>query len=375
MDLFNSSELKRYSRHFTLPEVGKPGQELLKKSSVVVIGAGGLGSPVLYYLAATGVGKIGIIDNDLVDESNLQRQIMFDIHDINTNKAKTAAQKLKDLNPWVEIEAFQERLTSQNALQLLTKYDIVVDGSDNLPTKYLLNDACVILGKPLVYGSIYRFEGQVSVFNYQNGPDYRDLFPEPPPPNMVPDCSTGGVLGILPGVIGSLQANEVIKIILGKGEILAGTLLIVELLDLSFKKIRFQKDKNKKPLSELIDYEHFCNETNTIKSIPTMKELSVTELKEMLDRGEALQLIDVREPYEREIASIGGELIPLSSIVQNAEKIQKDKKVIFYCRSGKRSATAIQALQKQDSELKELYNLVGGILAWSDEIDDSVEKY
>ena len=372
-----TEEYRRYARHLAIPNFGVEGQEKLKQAKVLVVGSGGLGSPLLLYLAAAGVGHLGIVDFDVVDDSNLQRQVLFNTNDVGHLKAKTAQQKLKALNPHIQIEVFNTALTSENALKIIEPFDIVADGTDNFPTRYLVNDACVILGKPNVYASIFRFEGQVAVFNYLNedgtrSPNYRDLFPEPPPPGLVPNCAEGGVLGVLPGIIGSLQANEVIKIIANIGQPLIGKLFIFDVLNFTPRVLTIPKTTSTS-IKQLIDYEQFCRlkeETNT-----TMQEITVKQLKQMMDDGVDFQLIDVREPHEYEFANINGELIPLNTIPQNLDKIARDKPVIMQCRSGGRSGQAIQLLQSIDPTLKNLHNLKGGILAWSDEIDQAIPKY
>lgn len=369
------SEIVRYSRHLNLREIGVKGQEKLKSSKVLVVGAGGLGSPVLQYLVAAGVGTIGIADGDTVSLSNLQRQVLFDMHYLGKNKARAAKEILSKLNPEVQFNIYPTFLTTLNTLEILSEYDVVIDGTDNLPTRYLLNDACVLTEKVMIYGSIYRFDGQVSIFNAPlatggRSPNYRDLFPLPPPPHLVPNCADGGVLGVLPGIIGSIQAAEALKVLLGMGELLTGQLLLVDALSLSFKKISFSK-KESVLIEKLVDYDYFCGLQNNRES---MKSVNVQELKSMIDNGEDFQLIDVRENWESEFANIGGELIPQGQIMEQAEKVSKDKKVVVYCRSGKRSANVI-ALLEQNLKLDNLYNLEGGILAWSSEIDPSIPQY
>ncbi len=373
-----TSEYQRYARHLTIPDFGLAGQQKLKSAKVLVVGSGGLGSPLLLYLAAAGVGKIGIVDFDTVDDSNLQRQVLFSTKDLGQPKAATARQKLLDLNPYIEVEIFETKLTKDNALEIIEPYDVVADGTDNFPTRYLVNDACVMLDKVNVYASIFRFEGQVAVFNYplpdgRRSPHYRHLFPEPPPPGMVPNCAEGGVLGVLPGIIGSIQASEVIKIITGVGQPLAGKLFIFDVANFIPRVLSIPQLEAIK-ITELIDYDEFCG-LKPEKDSSTMKEISVTELKKKMDDQEAFQLIDVREPHEYDFANIGGELIPLSSVPQNLDKIARDKPVIFQCRSGGRSGNAIRIVQSLDPSLDNLYNLTGGILAWSDEIDPSIPKY
>jgi molybdopterin/thiamine biosynthesis adenylyltransferase/rhodanese-related sulfurtransferase len=383
-------ELARYARHLSLPEFGIAGQEKLKNTSVLVIGAGGLGSPMLQYLAAAGIGKIGIVDFDKVDLSNLQRQILYGVDDVGKYKAEVAAQRIRSINPNVEVDVFLSRFEASNALEIMEPYSIIADGTDNFPTRYLVNDACVIQGKINVHGSIFRFDGQVSVFNYLNddgtrGPNYRDLYPEPPPPGTVPNCAEGGVLGILPGMIGCIQASEVIKIAAQLGEVLTGKLFVMDVLSMQARVLKFKSNPESPKIEELIDYVQFCSgvsaqenllETQRTASqkVQVMKEITVQELKELRDAGTTHQLIDVREPFEFEIAEIGGELIPLADVVHQPEKVKKDCKVILHCRSGMRSANAIRVLEEHHG-FDNLYNLKGGILAWSKEIDSTVEEY
>lgn len=371
-NILSNEENKRYQRHFTLPDFGVEGQLKLKKARVLVVGAGGLGSPVLLYLAAAGIGQIGIIDGDVLEVSNLQRQILFNTDDIGKPKALVAKEKVKALNPHINVIAYQEVLTTKNALDVISNYDLVIDGTDNFPTRYLINDACSIEEKPFIYGSIFRYEGQVAVFNYKGGPTYRDLFPEPPEPESVPTCETGGVIGVLPGIIGSLQANEAIKILAEIGEPLAGKLLIINSLNLDSRIITIPKISNAPKIEQLINYEQFCGVTNQSEAM--VKEITVSELKAMIDAKEDFQLIDVREQHEYDIANLDGLLIPLGNIPDATEKIDKDKKVVIHCRSGARSAQAVQYLQ-QKLGIDNLYNLKGGILAWSDQIDPSIPKY
>lgn len=372
---FSKEELERYSRHLIIPEFNIEGQRRLKNAKVLVVGTGGLGSPLLLYLTAAGVGTIGILDFDIVDDSNLQRQVLFSVDTVGTPKVEAAKKRLEALNPHINFQVHNVQLTSENALEIIKDYDLVADGTDNFPTRYLVNDACVILGKPNVYASIFRFEGQVSVFNYKNGPHYRDLFPTPPPPGLVPSCAEGGVIGVLPGIIGSLQANEVIKIISGVGEPLAGRLFLFDALTFETRTLKVHKNPDTPEITELIDYEHFCGlNLNGQSNKEEVKEITVSELKELRDGSQDFQLIDVREPYEFDICNIEGELIPLGDVLDNIDKISSDKKVVVHCRSGARSATAINQLEKKFG-FENLYNLKGGILAWADEIDTSMAKY
>lgn len=382
---FNKQELERYSRHLIIPEFNIEGQRKLKAAKVLVVGSGGLGSPLLLYLTAAGVGTIGIVDFDIVDESNLQRQVLFSVDDVGTPKVEAARKRLEGLNPHIQFNIHNEPLTSQNALDIIKDYDLVADGTDNFPTRYLVNDACVLLGKPNVYASIFRFEGQLSVFNYTDkngklGPNYRDLYPTPPPPGLVPSCSEGGVIGVLPGIMGSLQANEVIKVITDVGEPLSGRLFLYDAAAFDTRTLKIYRDENnpingKNPtVTELIDYQHFCGITPNKNQDKDVKSVTVKELQQLLDSEEDVQVIDVREDYEYEIVNISAELIPLGQIETQVDKIASDKKVVVHCRSGKRSADAIELLEKKYG-FKNLYNLEGGILAWADEIDTSLPKY
>ncbi len=359
---FSKAELNRYARHFVLPEFGMEGQEKLKKSSVLVVGAGGLGCPLLLYLSAAGVGRIGIVDDDVVDESNLQRQVLYTVADLGKSKAETAKEKLLALNPHIQIDVYKERFVPDNALDLVSKYDIVADGTDNFPTRYLVNDACVLSDKINVYASIFRFEGQISVFNYLNGdgtrgPNYRDVFPDPPPPELVPNCAEGGVLGVLPGIIGSIQANEVIKVLTGIGEPLSGRLFLFDTADFSTRTLKIRKNPDLE-IKDLSFYEEYC-----MPGRSHIKEMDVSALQKWMDDGEDFQLIDVREPYEYEVANMGGELIPLGEILQQADRVVRDKKVVIHCKTGVRSARAIEQLERQFG-FSNLYNLKGGIEAW-----------
>jgi sulfur-carrier protein adenylyltransferase/sulfurtransferase len=373
---FSKEELTRYARHFVLPDFGIEGQQKLKNSSVLVVGAGGLGSPVLLYLAAAGVGRIGIIDADKVDDSNLQRQVLYTTADIGKYKVKAAKKRLLALNPYIKIETYPVALTKDNALKIIALYDIVADGTDNFATRYLVNDACVLLKKENVYASIFRFEGQVSVFNFtkndgERGVNYRDIFPTPPPPDLVPNCAEGGVLGVLPGIIGSMQANEVIKILSGVGEPLAGRLFVFDAASFTSRILKLPKNPNYEAITELIDYEIFCGiKATDDRGQAAGGEITVFELKKMLDEKADFQLIDVREPYEYEISNIGGTLTPLSILSENLDKISKDKPVVVHCKSGARSAKAIEQLKILGFD--NLLNLKGGILAYAKEIDTSL---
>jgi adenylyltransferase/sulfurtransferase len=375
-------EMERFSRHLILPEVGLEGQKRLKAGSVLCIGTGGLGSPLLLYLAAAGIGRIGIVDFDVVDTSNLQRQIIHSTSAVGKPKVESAKERILQINPYCQVEVYNVPLKSNNALDLFQSYDVVVDGTDNFPTRYLVNDACVLTGKPNVYGSIFRFEGQATVFNYQDGPNYRDLYPEPPPPGLVPSCAEGGVLGILPGIIGVIQATETVKILLGVGNTLSGRLLLYDALKMSFRELKLRKNPATPPITELIDYEQFCGipqahaaETATQTEIA---EITVAELKARMDAGKDFVLIDVRNPNEWEIAKIvGATLIPLPEIengfgVTKVRELVNGSELIVHCKSGMRSAKALAILNNAGIEGK---NLKGGILAWGDAYDPSIPKY
>ena len=378
-----TDDLSRYSRHLILPEVGMEGQQKLKAARVLCVGTGGLGSPLALYLTAAGIGTLGLVDFDVVDSSNLQRQIIHSTKDIGRKKIDSAEEKLKALNPSINIVKHETMLTSANALDIIKDYDIVADGTDNFPTRYLVNDACVILKKPNAYGSIFRFEGQASVFATETGPCYRCLYPEPPPPGLVPSCAEGGVLGILPGLVGVIQATEVIKLILGKGEPLIGRLLLVDALSMRFRELKLRKNPEcpvcgeNPTVTQLIDYQHFCGivpetpqEKNVKNGIP---QISVKELKARRDAGEDFFLLDVREPYEYQIAQIGGTLIPQGEVPNRLAEIPRDREIIVHCRSGARSQRIAEVLKQ--AGYNSVVNLAGGILAWSDEIDSSVQKY
>lgn len=402
----NNDEVRRYSRHVTLPNVGMEGQKRLKAASVLLIGTGGLGSPLALYLAAAGIGRIGLVDYDVVDETNLQRQVIHGQSSVGRLKVESAEQRMKDINPYLQVDTYNVPLTSENAIELLTPYDVIIDGTDNFPTRYLVNDACVKLGKPNVYGSIFRFEGQVSVFYAREGPCYRCLFPAPPPPGLVPSCAEGGVLGILPGTVGTLQATEAIKLILGIGEPLIGKMLLYDALDMSFTTLKVRKSADCPVCSgapeavELIDYEEFCGmpahdrsdfgKAQAAAAPPALVEMTVRELKARFDSAQPVVVLDVREPHEWEISALPGTLrIPKGHIEAAKNEVLAGRKrredtvlaripnegeVIVHCRSGKRSADAIGFL-REAGYANTLINLKGGILAWADEIDPMMAKY
>jgi adenylyltransferase/sulfurtransferase len=384
--LLSKDEIERYARQLILPEFNIQGQQLLKNAKVLIVGAGGLGSPLIYYLAAAGVGNIGIVDYDKVDLSNLQRQILFSHDDIGKSKADCATIKAKNINPLIEVHGINTKISVKNAMQLISKYDVIVDATDNFPTRYLINDACVLSRKPLIYGSIFRFEGQVSVFNLEkNSPCYRCLYPSPPPQGMVPNCTEGGVLGVIAGIIGSLQALETIKIIVDKGASLSGRLFTFDALNFSNAYLETPKDKNcpicsnKSRISSLseMNYDFYCGLNNADADI-NIKSISPSKVNERIINNDSIQLIDVREPHETEITSIGGEAISLTEIEQNPKKIlqfsSKDKDMIFYCKDGERSAEAIRILEKEFG-LENLYNLRGGLDQWKCEVDDDLPLY
>lgn len=373
-------ELLRYSRHLILPDVALEGQQKLKVARVLLVGAGGLGSPTALYLAAAGVGTLGIVDFDVVDTSNLQRQIIHGTSDVGRPKLDSARDRIADINPHVQVETHETRLTSQNALEILRQYDIVVDGTDNFATRYLTNDACVLLGKPNVYGSIFRFEGQASVFAMPDGPCYRCLFPNPPPPGLVPSCAEGGVLGVLPGLIGTIQATETIKLILGLGDSLAGRLLLIDALGMRFHTVRVPRDPacpacGTREIQELIDYDEYCgtaggNMNHRASDVP---EITPTELAKRLAKGDDLELIDVREPYEWGIGHIeGARLVPLGTVPAELSSFDATKEIVVYCRSGARSAQATRQMRAAGLNAT---NLAGGVLRWSDEVDPTMPKY
>jgi molybdopterin/thiamine biosynthesis adenylyltransferase/rhodanese-related sulfurtransferase len=378
----SNEEIARYSRHLIMPEVALDGQKKLKQARVLTIGAGGLGSPLAMYLAAAGIGTIGIVDFDVVDESNLQRQIIHGTSDLGRPKMESARDRIQDINPNVHVEAFEEALTSENALEIFEDFDVIVDGTDNFPTRYLVNDACVLTGKPNVYGSIFRFEGQASVFYAEEGPCYRCLYPEPPPPGLVPSCAEGGVLGILPGAIGTIQATETVKLILGIGEPLIGRLLLYDALSMRFREMKLRKDPGcpvcgeNPTVTELIDYQEFCGipQANTQAQADEVPEISVLELKGRMDNGaEKVSVLDVREPHEYEVANIGARLIPLGELPERLVELDRDENFAVHCKTGGRSARAVKLMQ--EAGFQNVYNVKGGITAWSDEIDPSVPKY
>ena len=380
---FTKEELARYNRHIIIPEFGEEAQLKLKAAKVLIIGSGGLGSPALLYLTAAGVGTIGIVDFDVVDDSNLQRQVLFDIHEIGSPKVEAAKRRLEALNPYVHFILHNTHINSTNALDIIKDYDVVADGTDNFPTRYLVNDATVLLNKPNVYGSIFQFEGQVSVFNYVNkkgerGPNYRDLYPTPPPPGLVPSCAEGGVLGVLPGIVGSLQALEVIKVITGVGEPLSGRFFNFDALNFENRTFNIKR-RSDNPINgvnptihELIDYEQFCG-MRAVEEKP-VKEISARDLYEWQVNGRKFKLIDVREPSEYKIVEIGGELIPLATVSDHADQIPRDMDVVVYCKSGIRSTKAIRELEEKLG-YKNLYNLKGGILAYIDQVQPELTKY
>ena len=380
-DTLTSEEVLRYSRHLILPDVGMDGQRKLKAGRVLLIGAGGLGSPLALYLAAAGVGTLGLVDFDVVDVSNLQRQVLHGTKDIGRPKLDSARERIHDVNPHVHVEAYETRLTSENALDIIRDYDVVIDGTDNFATRYLTNDACVLLGKPNVYGSIFRFEGQASVFALEEGPCYRCLFPEPPPPGMVPSCAEGGVLGVLPGLVGTIQATEGIKLLLGVGEPLVGRLLLIDALTMRFRTVRLRKDPNcpacgTHEITELIDYDQFCGvgPEATVANKNEIPEITPTELVERLRRGDDIELIDVREPHELNIASIPNvRLIPLGTLGDVLPTLDPARETVVLCRTGARSGRALQQLRA--AGFKRVWNLAGGIHRWADEIDPSLPKY
>jgi len=370
-------EVARYSRHLIIPDVGVPGQKRLKNAKVLVVGAGGLGSPALLYLAAAGVGTLGIVDFDEVDESNLQRQVIHGVSDLGKPKAVSAKESIAEINPFVNVVLHQERLDSDNVLDIFRPYDLILDGTDNFATRYLVNDACVLLGKPYVWGSIYRFEGQVSVFWNEHGPNYRDLYPEPPPPGMVPSCAEGGVLGVLCASIGSVMVTEAIKLITGIGESLLGRLMVYDALEMSYRTIKIRKDPKAEPITELIDYEAFCGQvSDEAQRAAAGATITAAELKEMLDAGKDPYLVDVREPVEYEIVKIpGGVLIPKDRILSGEAlaELPQDRPLVLYCRTGVRSAEALAAVK--GAGFRDAVHVQGGVTAWATQVDPSLPTY
>jgi len=377
----SQQEILRYSRHLIMPEVGMEGQLKLKAAKVLLIGTGGLGAPLGLYLTAAGVGRLGLVDFDVVDFTNLQRQVTFTTQDVGKRKIEAARDRLHGLNPEIQIDTHEVKLTSENALDILRDYDIIVDGTDNFPTRYLVNDACVLLGKPNVYGSIFRFEGQATVFALDDGPCYRCLYPEPPPPGLVPSCAEGGVLGVLPGIVGSIQANETIKLIIGRGESLKGRLLIFDALKMKFRELRLRKNPDcpicgtHRTVTKLIDYEEFCGLRGQEAQQPAAQvpEMEPVELKRKLDAGEDVFILDVREPHEYQICHLNGHLIPLGDLPKRVSELDSARTIVAHCRSGMRSAQAVEFLRT--AGFRKVWNLKGGILAWSDTVDPSVPKY
>ncbi|MEN3331299.1 MAG: sulfur-carrier protein adenylyltransferase/sulfurtransferase [Blastocatellia bacterium] len=377
----NKDEILRYSRHLIMPEVALEGQKKLKAAKVLCIGAGGLGSPLALYLAAAGVGRLGIVDFDVVDFTNLQRQIIHSTANVGRPKLDSAKERIAEINPFVQVDTYEEALTSENALDLFRDYDIVVDGTDNFPTRYLVNDACVLLGKPNVYGSIFRFEGQATVFYAKEGPCYRCLYPEPPPPGLVPSCAEGGVLGVLPGIIGVMQAIETVKLILGKGESLIGRLVLFDALKMKFRELKLRKNPDcpvcgvNPTITELIDYQEFCGVTSQEEvSVGQEFEITPAELKAKMERGDDFLLIDVREPEEYAIARIpGSQLIPRATLPERVHELSSADEIVVHCKSGVRSGMAVDFLKQ--AGFRKVKNLVGGILRWSDDVDPTVPKY
>src|ERR1700732_3084086 len=376
----SNDEILRYSRHLIMPEVGMEGQLKLKAARVLCIGTGGLGSPLALYLAAAGVGTLGLVDFDVVDYTNLQRQIIHSTADVGRKKLDSAADKLKGINPFLNLRTFDTKLSSANAMELFRDFDIIADGTDNFPMRYLVNDACVLSGKPNVYGSIFRFEGQASVFATEDGPCYRCLYPEPPPPGLVPSCAEGGVLGILPGLVGVMQATEVIKLILGKGEPLIGRLLLVDALNMKFRELKLRKNRDcpvcgtHPTVTKLIDYDEFCGirgEEKSVASAPT--DMQVEELKRRLDAGDDIFVPDGPEPHEHQICNIGGHLIPLNELPNRVHELDSSREIVAHCKMGGRSAKAVAFLKQ--SGFTKVHNLAGGITAWSERVDPKMPKY
>ncbi len=375
----SQEEILRYSRHLVIPDVGIEGQRRLKDSRILMVGAGGLGSPVGLYLAAAGVGTLGIVEFDTVDLTNLQRQVLHGTKDVGRKKLDSARERLGDVNPHVRVEAHEARLTSANALEILGGYDLVVDGTDNFATRYLVNDACVLLSKPNVYGSIFRFEGQATVFCTDGGPCYRCLYPEPPPPGLVPSCAEGGVLGVLPGLLGMVQATEAVKLVLGAGESLAGRLLLVDALRMQFRTVRLRRDPacpacGTRQITALVDYDQFCGVRGAEEEVRGVPAITPTELDARRRRGDDIDLVDVREPREWEIGRIeGARLAPFSSFADALRTVDGARDVVVYCKTGVRSARAVRQLQA--AGFRRVWNLAGGILGWSEQVDPSVPRY
>ena len=382
--VLSNDEILRYSRHLIMPEVGMEGQQKLKAAKVLCIGAGGLGSPLALYLTAAGVGTLGIVDFDVVDYTNLQRQIIHTTADVGRKKLDSAADKLKAINPFLTLRTFDTKLTSANALDLFREFDIVADGTDNFPTRYLVNDACVLTGKPNVYGSIFRFEGQASVFATQDGPCYRCLYPEPPPPGLVPSCAEGGVLGILPGLVGVIQATETIKLILGQGDSLVGRLLLVDALGMKFRELKLRKNPDcpvcgtHRTITKLIDYDEFCG-IRGVEAAPAattggdLSEISVEDLKKKLDNKDEIFILDVREPHEYQICNLNGYLIPLGDLPKRVSELDSSREIVAHCKMGGRSAKAVAFLKQ--AGFTKVHNLTGGITAWAERIDTKMPKY
>jgi molybdopterin/thiamine biosynthesis adenylyltransferase/rhodanese-related sulfurtransferase len=379
----NKDEILRYSRHLIMPEVGMEGQLKLKRASVLLVGAGGLGAPLGMYLAAAGIGRIGLVDFDVVDFTNLQRQVIHGTKDVGKKKLDSAIETMSDINPFVKLDRHEVALTSENAFEIFKDYDIIVDGTDNFPTRYLVNDACVLMHKPNVYGSIFRFEGQATVFAYEGGPCYRCLYPEPPPPGLVPSCAEGGVLGILPGVIGLIQATETVKLILGIGEPLVGRLMLYDALGMRFRELKLRRNPecpvcgDHRTITKLIDYQEFCGMPNVeapAVAVPVTGDIEPVEVKAKQDRGDKFVLIDVREPHEFQICRIpGSTLIPLGELPKRLGELNPNDEFVMHCKSGVRSAKATDLLKQ--SGFTKVRNMKGGILAWSDKVDPTVPKY
>jgi adenylyltransferase/sulfurtransferase len=375
----SNEEILRYSRHLIMPEVGMQGQKKLKSAKVLMIGAGGLGSPLGMYLSAAGIGTLGMVDFDFVDETNLHRQLLHSTNDIGRSKLESAKETIQLINPNVDVLTFETRLTSENALDILKDFDVIVDGTDNFPTRYLVNDACVLLGKPNVYGSIFRFEGQVTVFDAKQGPCYRCLYPSPPPPGLVPSCAEGGVLGVLPGIIGSLQALETIKIIIGQGDLLLGRLILFDALKFKFRELKLRKNpscpicRDNPKIHQLIDYEQFCGISSEDEQGPYQDQITVDELNKKVQNKEDIFILDVREPHEFEISNLGGYLIPLNDLPDRINELDSARDIIVHCKVGSRSIKAVQFLKK--AGFKKVKNLAGGINAWATRIDKSMPRY